>query len=70
MQGKIPAVLCVLFGIITGIHAAQDNPDPNRFDKEIKAFRAWDRKNAIPDDYVLMPGSQGREPRVWRGPHF
>ncbi len=63
MQRNTLAMLCVLFGIVAGIPAAQDNPDPNRFDREIKAFRAWDRKNAIPDDYVLMLGSSSI--RMW-----
>jgi len=53
MQRKTLAILCVLWGIVSGISAAQDNPDPNRFEKEINAFRAWDRKNSIPDDYLV-----------------
>jgi creatinine amidohydrolase len=63
MQRKPLAILCVLLGFVAGINAAQDNPDPHRFDKEIKTFRAWDQKNTIPDDYVLMLGSSSI--RMW-----
>ncbi|MCP4453084.1 MAG: creatininase family protein [Planctomycetes bacterium] len=63
MQKNALTILCVLFGIVTVMPAAQKNHDPNRFDKEIKTFRAWDRKNTIPDDYVLMLGSSSI--RMW-----
>ena len=63
MQGKTLGVLLALWATVTGINAAQDSPDPDRFDREIKAFRDWDRKNAIPDDYVLMLGSSSI--RMW-----
>ncbi len=43
---------------------AQDDPDPMRFKKEIAVFRAWDRKNSIPDDSVLMLGSSSI--RMWQ----
>ncbi|NQT27748.1 creatininase family protein [candidate division KSB1 bacterium] len=52
-------ILCVVFPVI-----AQENPDPNRFQKEIEQFQAWDRKNAIPEDYVLMVGSSSI--RMWQ----
>lgn len=36
---------------------SQGDPDPGRFLNEIESFRAWDRKNAIPDDPVILVGS-------------
>ncbi len=42
---------------------AQDNPDPERFIEEIRNFRQWDRKNALPDDHVLFLGSSSI--RMW-----
>lgn len=45
-------VLSVIFSV-----CAQEDPDPLRFQKQIETFQAWDRKNAIPDDFVLMIGS-------------
>lgn len=33
------------------------NPDPTRFEKEINAFEAWDRKNSVGRDAVLFVGS-------------
>jgi len=42
---------------------AQDDPDPIRFKKAIEDFRAWDKKNALPDDFVLMLGSSSI--RMW-----
>ncbi len=39
------------------------NPDPARFATEIRAFRAWDEKNAVPKDGVLFLGSSSI--RLW-----
>src|SRR5690606_25008770 len=38
-------------------------PAPTRFEAEIEAFRAWDRKNAVPADAVLFVGSSSI--RMW-----
>jgi len=43
---------------------AQADPDPHRFDKEINAFRAWDARNAGPDDPILFVGSSSI--RMWK----
>ena len=43
--------------------AAVANPDPARFVAEIRAFRAWDEKNAVPRDGVLFVGSSSI--RLW-----
>jgi len=40
------------------------DPDPNRFAAEIKAFAAWDSKNAVPAGSVLFVGSSSI--RLWR----
>lgn len=37
--------------------AFRTNPDPLRYAKDIKAFRDWDRKNSLPENFVLMLGS-------------
>jgi creatinine amidohydrolase len=42
---------------------AQEDPDPNRFAQEIQAFRDWDRKNALPEKFVLLVGSSSI--RMW-----
>jgi len=43
--------------------AAVADPDPARFIAEIRAFRAWDEKNAVPRDGVLFVGSSSI--RLW-----
>jgi len=43
---------------------AAADPDPNRFAEEIKAFREWDSKNAVPAEPVLFVGSSSI--RMWR----
>jgi creatinine amidohydrolase len=63
MLRKIVAVLAVLGWFNMGLHVTHGNPDPNRFEEEINTFRTWDRKNTIPDDYVLMLGSSSI--RMW-----
>jgi lysophospholipase L1-like esterase len=40
------------------------DPDPNRFAKEIEAFREWDSRNAVPVEPVLFVGSSSI--RMWR----
>lgn len=40
------------------------DPDPNRFAKEIEAFRDLDSKNSVPTDPVLFLGSSSI--RIWR----
>jgi len=45
-------------------HTAPVNPDPSRFDAEIRTFEAWDRKNAFPPGAVLFVGSSSI--RLWQ----
>jgi len=33
------------------------NPDPNRFEKDIRVFEEWDSKNSVPPDAILFLGS-------------
>ena len=39
-------------------------PDPMRFDKQIKEFLKWDSQNSVPDDAVLFVGSSSI--RMWQ----
>jgi lysophospholipase L1-like esterase len=51
--------LLVLVGgmIVRGEEAAPADPDPSRFESEIRAFEAWDRQNSFPPRAVLFVGS-------------
>ena len=40
------------------------DPDPERFEADIRAFEAWDRQNAFPRDAVLFVGSSSI--RMWQ----
>lgn len=40
------------------------DPDPNRFEKDIADFVAWDSKNAVPADPILFVGSSSI--RMWK----
>ena len=40
------------------------DPDPMRFDKQIKGFLKWDSQNSVPDDAVLFVGSSSI--RMWQ----
>jgi len=40
------------------------DPDPMRFDEQIKEFLKWDRQNSVPDDAVLFVGSSSI--RMWQ----
>lgn len=62
---KVPFLYILL--ALTRLSGAGDppaDPDPNRFAKEIEAFREWDSKNAVPADPVLFVGSSSV--RMWR----
>jgi lysophospholipase L1-like esterase len=39
------------------------DPNPARFEADIRAFEAWDSQNAVPDDAVLFVGSSSI--RMW-----
>jgi lysophospholipase L1-like esterase len=39
-------------------------PDPMRFDKQIKEFLKWDSQNSVPDDAILFVGSSSI--RMWQ----
>jgi lysophospholipase L1-like esterase len=60
------AVWIAMFAQNFALHANEphlDNPDPARFDAEIRAFEAWDRQNSYPRDAVLFVGSSSI--RMW-----
>lgn len=61
---KLTACTLILFHLCISSVFAQTDPDPHRFDKEINAFRAWDAKNAIPDQAILFVGSSSI--RMWK----
>ena len=42
----------------------QADPDPTRFEADIRAFEAWDRQNSVPRDAVLFVGSSSI--RMWQ----
>ena len=54
LSGQI-LLLSVLFAVVVGEPA--EDPDPNRFGGEIKAFAGWDTKNAVPAEPILFVGS-------------
>ncbi|MBN1465502.1 hypothetical protein JXA02_07060 [candidate division KSB1 bacterium] len=57
--------ICMLIALAFAIEIhSQADPDPSRFNEEIKTFRAWDSKNAIPAQHVLFVGSSSI--RMWR----
>ena len=56
------AILTLLLGLAChaaarGDDAPVNDPDPSRFEAEIKAFEAWDRQNSFPPRAVLFVGS-------------
>ncbi len=59
-------VWSIVVGMMITSVAAGDvaDPDPNRFEKEIADFAAWDSKNATPADPVLFVGSSSI--RMWK----
>ena len=62
-RGLLLLILCFPATAATAQVPPAD-PDPNRFAKEIEAFREWDSKNAVPADPVLFVGSSSI--RMWR----
>jgi hypothetical protein len=64
IKTKVAAIaLVIAFSLTNPVHA-QSDPDPHRFDKSINAFRAWDAKNAIPNNPILFVGSSSI--RMWK----
>jgi hypothetical protein len=58
------ALLVIACGLATS--AAQTtnaDPDPTRFDADIRVFEAWDRQNSFPPSAVLFVGSSSI--RMW-----
>lgn len=47
----------------SGVAQRKADPDPKRFTESIKDFQTWDRKNSLPNNYVLMLGSSSI--RMW-----
>ena len=66
-MGKAPrshlsCALALVLGLASAIVGRADDapvadPDPSRFEAEIKAFEAWDRQNSFPPHAVLFVGS-------------
>ena len=54
-------VVCIMTTRAAGDVA---DPDPNRFEKDIADFAAWDSKNAAPVDPILFVGSSSI--RMWK----
>jgi lysophospholipase L1-like esterase len=50
--------------IVRAEDAATADPDPSRFEGEIKAVEAWDRQNSFPSKAVLFVGSSSI--RMWQ----
>jgi lysophospholipase L1-like esterase len=65
---SIPTVLMVLFIFVFPLLPAEQNdiqdPDPQRFDKEIDIFLEWDAKNSFPSHAILFVGSSSI--RMWQ----
>ncbi|MCI0491537.1 MAG: GDSL-type esterase/lipase family protein [Planctomycetes bacterium] len=55
---SLVALWCVACGLVAHAQDAEPaDPDPARFDGEIRVFEAWDRQNSWPRDAVLFVGS-------------
>ena len=66
---RLIGITCVALAALLGAGAtlaqeAAHDPDPARFEADIRAFEAWDRQNAFPKDAVLFVGSSSI--RVWQ----
>jgi lysophospholipase L1-like esterase len=59
---RVPLLLCIL--CMLGMQGTSDDPDPQRFESEIRAFREWDARNSHPQDAVLFVGSSTI--RMWK----
>ena len=60
------AALFILFAGDRSTQAAEtiaSDPEPNRFEADIRAFEAWDRQNSYPREAVLFVGSSSI--RMW-----
>ncbi len=61
-------MVCLLLLVSQILSGASDKtvfePDPMRFDKQIKGFLKWDSQNSVPDDAVLFVGSSSI--RMWQ----
>jgi len=55
--------LCCAAVSLAGAGEVAD-PDPNRFEKDIESFVAWDSKNAAPAEPILFVGSSSI--RMWK----
>ena len=66
---RLIEITCVALAALLGAGAtlaqeAAHDPDPARFEAEIRAFEAWDRQNSFPKDSVLFVGSSSI--RMWQ----
>ena len=52
-----PVLGLVCVAAALAVDAAPADPDPSRFESEIRAFEAWDRQNSVPPRAVLFVGS-------------
>jgi lysophospholipase L1-like esterase len=58
------AIGCIACGLAAYAQAREvPDPDPGRFETDIRAFEAWDRQNAFPRNAVLFVGSSSI--RMW-----
>jgi lysophospholipase L1-like esterase len=60
-RARFTLSLCLSWLVCVGGVGAEDaapaDPDPSRFESEIRAFEAWDRQNSFPPRAVLFVGS-------------
>ena len=49
--------VCIIAGLAAAQQSQPTSPDPLRFERDIRAFAEWDRKNSFPADAVLFVGS-------------
>ena len=63
MNSRYVVLFLMIATVLWGVLYSADNPDPERYLSEIKEFRSWDRKNAIPDEHILFLGSSSI--RMW-----
>ncbi len=61
---RLPISFLLIPLLINTLLFAQADPDPERFRKPIEAFKSWDSKNSLPDDYILFVGSSSI--RMWK----
>jgi lysophospholipase L1-like esterase len=64
LRSTLLSLVSLLVPAVSLASNAPGDPDPNRFAKEVEAFRDLDSKNSVPADPVLFLGSSSI--RLWR----